>query len=184
MKNNTIPPFSLKTRKNIAAAENVSWIKDYRLGYKLNVLLFPIKLLLHLFLKFLKKSPKIQLDQRGNCVDVKTMSDFVLFLSKIFRDVNKELKLDISNRNWDTVWYRLRVKGKYVDLGPDYLYDLIEVRQHNKKADIILSVGIDLVLGTRQTCIPYNFRVCAWWKAPKCVPIIKSKNRNEKEKSF
>ena len=53
------------------------------------------------------------------------------------------------------------IKGKYVDLGPDYLYDLIEVRQHNKKADIILSVGIDLVLGTRQTCIPYNFRVCA-----------------------
>ena len=112
------------------------------------------------------------------------MSDFVLLLSKIFRDVNKELKLDISNRNWDTVWYRLRVKGKYVDLGPDYLYDLIEVRQHNKKADIILSVGIDLVLGTRQTCIPYNFRVCAWWKAPKFASIKNQKLEMTKEKSF
>ena len=111
------------------------------------------------------------------------MSDFVLLLSKKFRDVSKELKLDISNRNWDTVWYRLTVEGKYVDLGPDYLYDLIEVRQHNKKADIILSVGIDLVLGTRQTCMPYNFRVCAWWKAPKFVPIKKSKARNAKGKS-
>ena len=48
-----------------------------------------------------------------------------------------------------------------VDLGPDYLYDLIEVRQHNKKADLILSVGIDLVLGTRQDRTPHNFRVCA-----------------------
>ena len=83
-----------------------------------------------------------------------------------------------------TVWYRLTVEGKYVDLGPDYLYDLIEVRQHNKKADIILSVGIDLVLGTRQTCIPYNFRVCAWWKAPKFVPIKNQKLEMQKKKAF
>ena len=112
------------------------------------------------------------------------MSDFVLLLSKKFMDVSKELKLDISNRNWNTVWYRLTVEGKYVDLGPDYLYDLIEVRQHNKKADIILSVGIDLVLGTRQTCMPYNFRVCAWLKAPKFVPIKNQKLEMQKEKAL